>query len=260
MTFRSLTSKILATSVLVTVTAAGTYGFAVSRRIAPADRKQITIFDDIPHSLKQSNTVKNIVNARNHEAMADSRFITINIPARLREVSDEVLLAKFVKGFFGGLVIAPERIALQTVKMDLVHFKALKKTMTPVWSTSELSQETLPSLHAVLFGVFQVSDVQLASQKALVPPVDGTESHIDFCFGSDRAQFAGVHRFSIVRTHEDSDDGEMKVQVHCQSMSCNPTGTKRIGPAWMFTFHKMYAQLLFREGVSEIKRWFNEYE
>ena len=123
MAFRSLTSRIFATSVLATVTAVGTYGFVVNRRISLADRNSISCFDDIPDSLKQSNSVKNIVNVHNHKAMADSRFITIEIPDRLQKVTDEVLLAKFVKGYFGGRVIGPERIALQTLKLDLVHFK-----------------------------------------------------------------------------------------------------------------------------------------
>jgi hypothetical protein len=38
-------------------------------------------------------------------------------------------------------------------------------------------------------------------------------------------------------------------------LTCNPLVDKPITPAALFTFHEIYANLLFREAVSEMKRW-----
>jgi hypothetical protein len=49
----------------------------------------------------------------------DTRFMTVDIPPSMRDVSDEVLLAQFVKGFFGGWVFFPESVVLKLVGMQL---------------------------------------------------------------------------------------------------------------------------------------------
>ena len=136
MALRSLTGRILGASVLVTITAAGTYGYSVRRRISVVDPRQITssnTFDDIPGAFKQSNSVTKIVNARNHPPIGDHRYMTLDIPDRMHDVSDEVLLAQFVKGFFGGAVIAPERMTLQLFKLNLVHYKG-ENTEKEFWT------------------------------------------------------------------------------------------------------------------------------
>ncbi|EEU39455.1 uncharacterized protein NECHADRAFT_70193 [Fusarium vanettenii 77-13-4] len=229
MALRTVSGKILATSLVAAVTVGGTYGFMVQRRVRLVDRGQITRFETIPESFEKSRSVSEIVNAGNHARVSDSRFIALDIPSQHHDVSDEVLLAKFVKGYFGGAVIGPERRTLQTLGRNL-----------------------LPSINTVLFGVFQTLDSHLAKEQ-VKDGVDRTESYVDFGFGSDKFWFGGVHRFAVVRSR--NEEGEETVQVHCQSMSCNPSVNKPLRPSWMFAFHKAYADLLFRDGVSEIKRW-----
>ncbi|KAM5354046.1 hypothetical protein ACJ41O_000696 [Fusarium nematophilum] len=252
MAFRSTSGKILATSLVAAVTAGGAYSFMIHRRISLADRRQITRFDDIPESFEGSRSVSEIVNAGKHTRMADSRFISIDIPTQHRHVSDEVLLAKFTRGYFGGLVIGPERVALQTLGLNLVHFTRASPTTTSIWSLSDLHDTQLPPLHSVIFGTFQTLDTHIAALPCSAE--SRSQSYIDFGFGSDEAGFAGVHRFAVVRS---GDDGQT-VQIHCQSMSCNPRVDRPLRPRWMFAFHKAYADLLFREGVSEIKRWLGQ--
>ncbi|KAF4468020.1 hypothetical protein FALBO_5114 [Fusarium albosuccineum] len=257
MALRSVSGKILATSLVAVVTAGGAYGFMVQRRVALVDRAQITRFDTIPESFEKSRSVSEIVNARGHTRKADSRFISLDIPSQHCHVSDEVLLAKFVRGYFGGTVIAPERMTLQTFGLNLVHFtKAAPTTRTDIWSLKDLSDSKLPSINTVLFGVFQTLDKNLAAQGELQDAPGRSESYIDFGFGSDQFPFAGVHRFAVVRSKEKASE-QQTVQVHCQSMSCNPKVNKPLRPEWMFGFHMAYANLLFRDGVSEIKRWMN---
>lgn len=101
----------------------------------------------------------------------------------------------------------------------------------------------------MLFGGFQVAHVELAKPS---PTAEKTEasSSVDIVFGSDTSQFAGVHRFTILRGGSRSDS----VQVYYAHMSCNPTVNKALKPDIMFPLHKLYAMWLFREGVVEVIR------
>ena len=124
MALRSISQKILATSLVAVVTAGGAYAFTVQRRVSLVDPKLITRFESIPESFEKSRSVSEVVNARKHTYKCDSRYITLDIPAQHHDVPDEVLLAKFIRGYFGGAVIGPERMTLQTVGLNLVHFSS----------------------------------------------------------------------------------------------------------------------------------------
>ncbi|KAF4450315.1 hypothetical protein F53441_6598 [Fusarium austroafricanum] len=251
MTLQGLTRKILATSLVAVVTAGGIYGYTIQKRVSIIDRNLITRFSDqVPEKFKRSRSVSEVVNARQHMSNSDSRFITLDIPAEHRDVSDEVLLAKFIKGYFGGPVIMPERVALSAVGLTLVNFS--RPAPRKLWSSTELPEVSLLPLNTVLYGCFQVLDTQIGAKTA----PNRTESHIDFGFGSDSDGFAGVHRFVVVRTQEDKRQ-ELIVQIHYESMTCNPIANRPLRPRFLFKFHEVYADYLFRDGISEIKRWMN---
>ncbi|KAH7000469.1 hypothetical protein EDB80DRAFT_724019 [Ilyonectria destructans] len=253
MAFRSFSGKIITSSVCAALVVGGTYGYFVHRRIRTTDPKKITTFDTIPDSLQQSLSVTEIVNAKQHHQMADSRFITIEIPPEHQNMTDEVLLARFTKGFFGGLVIAPERIALQIFRPKFLNFSKIKtpENIPKIWYKKQLSEDQLPPLYSELFGVFQVIDTRMDPKSGVKDKQDRTESYVDFGFCSDQSQFAGVHRFSIVRSNESSTAGQT-VQIHLQSMTCNPTVNKPFAIGFLFPFHLAYAEFLFREGVSQV--------
>lgn len=124
MALQGLTRKILATSLVAVVTAGGVYGYSIQKRVSKVDRNLITRFNTVPEKFQKSRSVSEIVNAKQHIYDSDSRYITLDIPPQHRDVSDEVLLAKFVKGYFGGAVIRPERVALSTLGMTLVNFSS----------------------------------------------------------------------------------------------------------------------------------------
>jgi hypothetical protein len=79
-----------------------------------------------------------------------------------------------------------------------------------------------------------------------------TRSHIDLCFGVEGSSFAGAQRFSVTR--ESSASGEQdRVQIHFESMACNPS-INSLGMLRFFTwFHDLYAELLFRETVYSVQ-------
>jgi hypothetical protein len=101
----------------------------------------------------------------------------------------------------------------------------------------------------VLFGGFQVAHVELAEPSSAAEKTEASSS-VDIVFGSDMAQFAGVHRFTILRDWNRPDS----VQVYYAHISCNPTVNKALKPDILFPLHKLYAMWLFREGVAEVMR------
>ena len=130
MAFRTFSSKLVASSVFAALAAGGTYGFLVHRRISATDPKKITIFDTTHDSFQKSLSVSEIVNAKKHHQMEDSRFITLEIPPQHQNITDEVLLARFIKGYFGGLVLTPERILLKTIGLNLTTFTSKPARLT----------------------------------------------------------------------------------------------------------------------------------
>lgn len=123
-----------------------------------------------------------------------------------------------------------------------------------IWQADELSETRLPPLRSVLFGVFQVVDCKLRAEGEEDVRQSG-ESYIDFAYGSDESRFSGVHRFSIVHSGDNKLDGSRSVQIHQQTMCCNPSVDKPLRPEFMVEFHMAYSQLLFKEGIAGITKW-----
>ncbi|GME43725.1 hypothetical protein NCS57_00863800 [Neofusicoccum parvum] len=235
-------NKILSTTLYVSATGALAYTFITHRRISSISKTDIRAPDDNSKRFKSSHSVTSIVNPHGHPAIPSSRSISLSAFPIAKDLSDEQILARFVKGFFGGWVIGPERTILRLFRPSLVHFPTLKDAGTPisVWSPSSLSPTTLPAKNTVLFGTFQVLDVKIEERG------DGeTESFVDVGFGLDSIAFAGVHRFAVVRR-------EKEVDLVYEDMCCNPVVDKPLRLGGLHEFHKVYAMLLFREGVADV--------
>jgi hypothetical protein len=103
--------------------------FDVYRAISPAPRRRIVEVDSIPDDLEESSTMREHVNASSHVALRDSRYIDLDLPVGM---TDEVILARFVEGFFGGSVFRMERGLLRLFRMDLVNYSGEWKHT--IWS------------------------------------------------------------------------------------------------------------------------------
>lgn len=114
----------------------------------------------------------------------------------------------------------------------------------------DLSETQLPALNTVLFGSFQVLDVQLSG--ADDRGVDAPQSYIDFGSGNPAGGFAGVHRFVITRTKNTSEAA--RVEIHFESMACNPTVDKPFAPLFVHRLHNLYADLLFRDAIFHVEQ------
>ena len=220
----------------------------------------ITSSTTIPSSFATSTTVTKLINPEEFRSWDDSRSVTLKLSGKAKEWSDEQILARFTRGFFGGWVFGPERAVLRMAGVawgvGLVSFP-LQRTVNggssiynEVWKASEIEGEKLPQVDSVLFGAFQVVDKQLAKEQ-------GGNSHIDLAYGSSQRTFAGVHRFSVERLsgrEGNVECGGEKVRLSMSCVTCNPREDKRVAPEWAGTFHRTYAMLLFREGVAEVVR------
>lgn len=122
-----------------------------------------------------------------------------------------------------------------------------------VWTVSGVSSLKLPTLHSLLFGAFQVCNIELQYDDKDAGDGPSTRSSIDFAYGSDQGRFAGAHRFSVIRNSNRSDE----IRVVFESLSCNPTVNKPFAPEFALVFHRVYAMFLFQHSVASLVRDLN---
>lgn len=251
-------NRIFATAALGATAAVGSYSLATYTNVSKVSRNSISVYYDIPESFASSHTVRNLVNPNSHPLALDSRSITIR-GSKLSQLSDEVLLARFVKGFFGGWVFTPERHALKALNISAGPFPGqyyrdrlaldsrvnnitgLNSTLS-IWKLSELSDTTLPSISTSIFGAFQIADINLSNDTK----DQAHQSSIDIVFGSPSSTFAGSHRLSI---HRDPAAPEA-VTLSLSCVAGNPTQNKPMKDGVLLTFHRTYAMMLFRDAVA----------
>ncbi|KAF6811416.1 hypothetical protein CSOJ01_05708 [Colletotrichum sojae] len=221
----------------------------IYRRVSHVPRCRVVEEDGVSESFRKSHTLEGLVNPRQHLFVGDTRYVDLFLS---KHVEDETILAAFVGGFFGRKVFAPERIALEIVGKRFTSFSGLGPEDDIDWisNKADVPSGHLPALRAMLFGAFQVSHVHIDQD----PARGGTTNCIDFVYGSDQGRFAGAHRFSIVR-----DRSQPKaVRVVFESASCNPTQNQPFAPAFLFSFHRLYAMLLFRESIANVLEILND--
>lgn len=188
-----------------------------------------------------------IVNPRHYsESVMDSRYAELKIPS---QYSDEDILAQFVRGFFGGVVFAPEKFLANNILPKITKFAALKDTTVPAMASKKEhlpSGKLLPPYSRVV-DLFQVTDSHIVDRKT--DSSNESTSFVDFAFGCDDSTFAGAHRFSVNRSHEDPE----AVTIGFSCIVVNPGSGRNMVPPGTAIFHRAYAILLFRDALAEIQ-------
>ena len=111
---------IIATSIPAVFAAAGLYHLRnVYNAVHCVPVDKISFSPDIRKSFQTSPSVK-ITNPHSHVPLRDSRSLTITVPETL---SDEEILTRFIKGFFGGHIFRLERGILRAARHELTSFK-----------------------------------------------------------------------------------------------------------------------------------------
>lgn len=120
MTFTSLPIRVIAPclATLPTIYLA----VQVYARLAATPASHVTTHPDAPESLRESATVRSLVNPQSRTITGDSRTIDIDVSGRASQTKDEVLLSAFARGFFGGSVFGLERLALKIARPGLLNF------------------------------------------------------------------------------------------------------------------------------------------
>jgi hypothetical protein len=212
------------------------------------------------------------VNPDHHITVNDTRFVIVSVS---NGFSHEQILAKFLAGFFGGYVFAPERMALRLLRQQLVNFKG-ERTQQPrgtrsadgvvglkslpvsrhIWTAAEINGTQLPPLHSILFGAFRIVDIQQSSlAEEPLGRLPARPSYVDIAFGADDGFIAGVHRFSVSEVEDSAHaEGKRHVTITFDHTSCNPKESRPLGPELLQTLHLWYAMLLFKEGVVNVLR------
>lgn len=85
-------------------------------RLSPTPRDSITTRPEVAASLRDSATIRQIVNPRGHVQSGDSHSIDLDVPAGAARITDEALLAAFTRGFFAGSIFGPERFVLRLLR------------------------------------------------------------------------------------------------------------------------------------------------
>ncbi|KAL7920139.1 hypothetical protein ACQKWADRAFT_299461 [Trichoderma austrokoningii] len=230
--------------------AGGAYSFRIYNRFVREYQTHVRQETSVPGSLNNSTIVQTLVNPHNHVAMGGSCSVVVTTHSEQEAPSEEAILSALVKGFFSGPVFTPERITLRLIGRQFVKFEGLEPIAQPVWKTSQLSSTQLPEKTAILWGCFQVAGIELSNSQD-----QDHQSMIDIVFGDNRSQFAGCHRFSIKRLEAKSHAQKQPAQFQLQleSIVCNPIVNKPIGISFLGGFHKIYANMLFRDAVAEAK-------
>jgi hypothetical protein len=116
---------LIAASTAAALAALGIYHLVnVYNATCNAPIHQIISSYSIPDSFAQSKGVK-IANPDDHVTINDTRHITIRVP---KTISDEEILARFVKGFFGGHVLAIERGLLKAKNRELTDLQGMRSS------------------------------------------------------------------------------------------------------------------------------------
>lgn len=110
----------IAASTAVALATTGTYHLInIRNAICDVQPRQVISIARISSTFAQSKAVK-IANPYGLVPINDTRYITIRVSKTL---SDEEILARFVKGFFGGHVFELERGLLKVAKKEITHFE-----------------------------------------------------------------------------------------------------------------------------------------
>ncbi|EFR02665.1 hypothetical protein MGYG_05662 [Nannizzia gypsea CBS 118893] len=260
--------------------------FARSRRI---------IYSPQPLTSFYATTSEALINPHSHsivedcliaQVRADTLVQNSSFPGTkvlLRQLSDEELLARFTRGFFGGIVFATERFILASGgwRLMAVQIKGLSQ-LNPlmsgtqptnsgiplpksIWKVAEIPTTKLLPSGSTLFGAFQVTHSHLVNQTQLSSPSDALSrtkfseekfSYIDFGFGN--GSFAGCHRLSVHRNDsakgidsvaKNAGQHDDMIEFRLSFFHCNPREDKS-SPVTMLTgFHQIYAKLLFTDAL-----------
>ncbi|KAI8623681.1 hypothetical protein F5Y19DRAFT_353073 [Xylariaceae sp. FL1651] len=229
-------------------------------------RAQCSLWATVEHIESHPMT---LLDPSGHPTQQDSSCIRIPVRKLKADLSNEEILRRFTYGYFGGWIFTPERVLLRLFRLSITKISALddihrnrELSLVPNnWSLSALSRTRSPPLGSLLFGNFLLLDCSAASvqerNQIYSSPVQACKPNhafAEFIAGSDKSVFAVSQRFEVVREESGPGHETEWVIITASHILCNPLTGQRIIPDWMGLFHRIYAKLLFADGILEVLR------
>ncbi|KAL8369491.1 hypothetical protein RB595_000014 [Gaeumannomyces hyphopodioides] len=250
--------------------AGGSYICAVAVALAPTYKLRVQSCPETPPDFKASPAFA-LVNPRKHKGNTEAVWTAIRVPpgSPLAGLSDGQIVARFLRGFFYGAVISPERFLVDKVYgRDIAHIEhpdaaSASASAVNFHSSSSLPADSPPPVHSKLWGAFQVLDSGPQGPTVGAPSIGTSTARaggafVDLGFGlsGPRSTFAGVNRFAVLRQKDDTGDdaasaGGQTITISYLAHACNPSEDRPLS-AVLFAFHQVYARLLFRNGLAAV--------
>ncbi|KAK9776061.1 hypothetical protein AB5N19_12040 [Seiridium cardinale] len=211
-----------------------------------------------------------ILNPLRNPNEQESYSLAIPTSCLKKGITDEEILARFTRGFFGG-IFTPEAWFLRTIgfsKTDTrvtrgIPSSAATKTAgelseTPqIWDRSEISRTSTPAFGTLFFGNFLVADCSSVSSSQLEaistkygdftrPPC----TYAEFIFRSENGRLLVSHRFEVRRS--EGPGSEENIQITFSHIRSTGRPGRLTMPGWFVWFHILYSKLLFSDGIREV--------
>ncbi|KAL6788812.1 hypothetical protein J3E68DRAFT_444540 [Trichoderma sp. SZMC 28012] len=235
----------------------GAYALRLRDSLRQTNPRHIQSSVAVSESLVDSSTVRRLVNPRSHVSKGDSHSIILSMCSRKNVASEKDLLSTFVTGFFSGPVFLPESIALTLFPLSKVSYDELTPTTDQkvIWSAKQLSDTQLPPISSILWGTFQVAEIEHSDNQAS----ESTGSRAVIVFGDNKGSFAGCHRFSVKQLDPSTDSkaDEIKFRLSLECLVCDPTSSEPKESEFLHKVHNNYSYFLFRDAVAHTKSRYN---
>ncbi|KAL2845155.1 hypothetical protein BJX68DRAFT_269341 [Aspergillus pseudodeflectus] len=198
---------------------------------------------------------------------------TLRIPLRDLKpgLNDEEILARFSKGYFAGVVFAPERWIAPFVQGIIDHeVIASARVLKPeahlhleaykIDNPTAVSRDRLPPLGACLFGLYYLLDTSICSPEDRESVFPGSmkiprpaRSFVEYAGRTSGRSLAASHRFEVSRDDPTANgDGEEHITIVYSHVRSNPLTGGKVYSRPMTAMHVCYAHLLFANGVREV--------
>jgi hypothetical protein len=104
----------------------GGYALLIVAKTAPVRHLKFTSTSQNPPEFMQSPSCA-LANPRKHTAFTETIRVAVEVPpgSPLEKLSDEQVLARVIKGYLGGKIVAPERWALWAADADIARFQGV---------------------------------------------------------------------------------------------------------------------------------------
>ncbi|KAL4924014.1 uncharacterized protein BDV17DRAFT_301361 [Aspergillus undulatus] len=184
-------------------------------------------------------------------------------------ISDEEILARFSRGFFGGWGFSPERWIAPCVQGIIDHEVFTRRWQLDAAGDSYpdtnpdtcnishpnvMSKERLPPLGACLFGLYYLVDTNVCISEYNYPSNARPErSFVEYAGRTRGRSLAASHRFEIFRQFSGPTLGDQEqVMIIYSHVRSNPRNGGQVYSRPMTAMHVCYAHLLFADGIREV--------